>query len=576
MSDDDDPRERRSAGWYGKADKDGFIHRSWMKAQGYADEVFDGRPVVGICNTWSELTPCNSGLRDLAEHVKAGVWSAGGFPVEFPAMSLGETQVRPTAMLWRNLLAMEVEESIRANPLDSVVLLGGCDKTTPGQVMGACSVGLPSVVVSSGPMLNGRFRGRTIGSGTDVWRFNEAVRAGRMAPAEFAAAERYMSRSRGTCMTMGTASTVACVMEAMGLALPGNGTIPAVDAHRQAMAFASGQRAVAMVDEQLTPDKLLTPAAFRNGIRAVAAIGGSSNLVLHLLAIAGRIGVELTLDDWESAGADVPLLVDLMPAGRFLMEDFHYAGGMPAVLAELGDRLEGDARTVGGGTLAAQAAGADCFDRAVIRTADQPLGTDAGLKVLRGNLAPGGAIIKPAAATPALLQHTGPAVVFESIEDLGARIDDPELEVTADSVLVLQGCGPRGYPGMPEVGNMPLPRKLLEAGVTDMVRVSDARMSGTAFGTVVLHVAPESAAGGPLALVRTGDPVTLDVAGGRLHLGVDESDLERRRDAWTPPARRHERGWGRLYADTVEQADRGADLDFLRGASGHVVTRESH
>ncbi len=576
MSDDDDPRERRSAGWYGKADKDGFIHRSWMKAQGYADEVFDGRPVVGICNTWSELTPCNSGLRDLAEHVKAGVWSAGGFPVEFPAMSLGETQVRPTAMLWRNLLAMEVEESIRANPLDSVVLLGGCDKTTPGQVMGACSVGLPFVVVSSGPMLNGRFRGRTIGSGTDVWRFNEAVRAGRMAPAEFAAAERCMSRSRGTCMTMGTASTVACVMEAMGLALPGNGTIPAVDAHRQAMAFASGQRAVAMVDEQLTPDKLLTPAAFRNGIRAVAAIGGSSNLVLHLLAIAGRIGVELTLDDWESAGADVPLLVDLMPAGRFLMEDFHYAGGMPAVLAELGDRLEGDARTVGGGTLAAQAAGADCFDRAVIRTADQPLGTDAGLKVLRGNLAPGGAIIKPAAATPALLQHTGPAVVFESIEDLGARIDDPELEVTADSVLVLQGCGPRGYPGMPEVGNMPLPRKLLEAGVTDMVRVSDARMSGTAFGTVVLHVAPESAAGGPLALVRTGDPVTLDVAGGRLHLGVDESDLERRRDAWTPPARRHERGWGRLYADTVEQADRGADLDFLRGASGHVVTRESH
>jgi len=576
MSDDDDPRERRSAGWYGKADKDGFIHRSWMKAQGYADEVFDGRPVVGICNTWSELTPCNSGLRDLAEHVKAGVWSAGGFPVEFPAMSLGETQVRPTAMLWRNLLAMEVEESIRANPLDSVVLLGGCDKTTPGQVMGACSVGLPFVVVSSGPMLNGRFRGRTIGSGTDVWRFNEAVRAGRMAPAEFAAAERCMSRSRGTCMTMGTASTVACVMEAMGLALPGNGTIPAVDAHRQAMAFASGQRAVAMVDEQLTPDKLLTPAAFRNGIRAVAAIGGSSNLVLHLLAIAGRIGVELTLDDWESAGADVPLLVDLMPAGRFLMEDFHYAGGMPAVLAELGDRLEGDARTVGGGTLAAQAAGADCFDRAVIRTADQPLGTDAGLKVLRGNLAPGGAIIKPAAATPALLQHTGPAVVFESIEDLGARIDDPELEVTADSVLVLQGCGPRGYPGMPEVGNMPLPRKLLEAGVTDMVRVSDARMSGTAFGTVVLHVAPESAAGGPLALVRTGDPVTLDVAGGRLHLGVAESDLERRRAAWTPPARRHERGWGRLYADTVEQADRGADLDFLRGASGHVVTRESH
>lgn len=573
---DDPTKKRRSATWYGKSDKDGFIHRSWMKAQGYPDEAFDGRPVVGICNTWSELTPCNSGLRDLAQHVKNGVWAAGGFPVEFPAMSLGETQVRPTAMLWRNLLAMEVEESIRANPLDAVVLLGGCDKTTPGQVMGACSVGLPTLVVSSGPMLNGRFRGRAIGSGTDVWRFSEEVRAGRMPMADFRAAERCMSRSRGTCMTMGTASTVACVMEAMGLALPGNGTIPAVDAHRQAMAFEAGKRAVAMVDEDLTPERILTPAAFRNGIRAVAAIGGSTNLVLHLLAIAGRVGVNLTLDDWERVGADVPLLVDLMPAGRFLMEDFHYAGGMPAVLAELDGLFEGDAACVSGLTLREQSADAEVFDREVIREATTPLGADAGLKVLRGNLAPDGAIIKPAAASPELLTHTGPAVVFEDIEDLKARIDDPDLPVTADSVLVLKGCGPRGYPGMPEVGNMPLPRKLLEAGVTDMVRVSDARMSGTAFGAVVLHVAPESAAGGPLALVQDGDLVTLDVHAGVLALDVSDEELAARRAHWTPPSPRHDRGWGRLYVETVEQADRGADLDFLRGSSGHVVTRESH
>ncbi len=568
-------KKRRSAAWYGKADKDGFIHRSWMKAQGFPDEAFDGRPIVGICNTWSELTPCNSGLRDLAQHVKNGVWAAGGFPVEFPAMSLGETQMRPTPMLFRNLLAMEVEESIRGNPIDAVVLLGGCDKTTPGQLMGACSVGLPTLVVSSGPMLNGRFRGRAIGSGTDVWRFSEAVRAGTMSPAEFAAAERCMSRSRGTCMTMGTASTMACVVEAMGMALPGNGTIPAVDARRQELAFASGRRAVAMADDGPTPAEVLSPAAFRNAIRTVAAIGGSTNAVLHLLAIAGRVGVPLTLDDWEAGGRDVPLLVDLMPAGRFLMEELHHAGGLPAVLAEL-DCIEGDALTVAGTPLSASIAAAECFDREVVRPASDPLLADAGLRILRGNLAPDGAVIKPAAATPALLQHTGRAVVFTSIEDFKARIDDPDLDVDADSVLVLRGCGPRGYPGMPEVGNMALPGKLVKRGITDMVRVSDARMSGTAFGTVVLHVAPESAVGGPLALVRDGDRVTLDVAEGRLMVDVSEQELDRRRSMWMEPSPRHDRGWGRLYVTTVQQADRGVDCDFLVGASGDVVTRESH
>ncbi len=571
----DPKKNRRSAQWYGKADKDGFIHRAFMKGQGYPDEAFDGRPIVGICNTWSELTPCNSGLRDLAQHVKNGVWAAGGFPVEFPAMSLGETQMRPTAMLFRNLLAMEVEESIRGNPIDSVVLLGGCDKTTPGQLMGACSVGLPTLVVSSGPMLNGRFRGRAIGSGTDIWKFSEAVRAGTMSAEEFTSAERCISRSRGTCMTMGTASTMACAVEAMGMALPGNGTIPAVDAHRQALAFATGKRAVAMVDEELTPAKILTPAAFRNGIRTVAAVGGSTNAVLHLLAIAGRVGVELSLDHWEAVGRDVPLLVDLMPGGRFLMEELHYAGGLPAVLAEL-DCIEGDALTVAGTPLSTSIAAAECFDRGVIRPASDPLLADAGLRILRGNLAPNGAVIKPAAATPDLLQHTGRAVVFTSIEDYKARIDDPDLDVDADSVLVLQGCGPRGYPGMPEVGNMALPKKLLEQGVTDMVRVSDARMSGTAFGTVVLHVAPESSVGGPLAVVQNGDSITLDVAGGRLELNVPADELDRRRSMWAAPAPRHERGWGRLYVTTVEQADRGVDCDFLVGASGDVVTRESH
>jgi len=572
-----DPKKPlRSAQWYGKPDRDGFIHRSWMKAQGYPDHAFEGRPVVGICNTWSEITPCNSHLRELADYVKRGVWEAGGVPLEFPAMSLGETQMRPTAMLWRNLLAMEVEESIRGNPVDGVVLLGGCDKTTPGQLMGAASVGLPAIVVSSGPMLNGKFRGRDIGSGTDVWRFSEAVRAGKMSAADFLGAERCMSRSRGTCMTMGTASTMACLVEAMGMSLPFNGSIPAVDAHRQAMAHMSGRRIVEMIREDLTPQKILTKAALENAIVTCAAIGGSTNAVVHLLAIAGRLGVALGLDDWARVGRGVPLVVDLMPSGAKLMEDFHYAGGLPAVIETLSSRYHLECLTVTGETLGQNNAGAPCHDRGVIRPAAESLVADAGLAVLRGNLAPRGAILKPSAATPRLMKHRGRAVVFESIEDFKARVDDPDLDVTPESVMVLKGCGPKGYPGMPEVGNMSLPRKLLEAGVTDMVRISDARMSGTAFGTAVLHVAPESAAGGPLALVRDGDPIALDVSAGALTLDVPQAELDRRRAAWTAPVSPHARGWSRLYVDHVLQADQGADLDFLVGASGSEVTRESH
>ena len=576
MRDEDDEGStpaRRSQAWYGKLDRDGFIHRSWMKSQGIPDEAFDGRPVIGLCNTWSELTPCNAHLRELATHVAHGVREAGGLPLEFPAMSLGETQMRPTAMLYRNLLAMEVEESIRANPLDGVVLLGGCDKTTPGQVMGACSVGLPFAVVSSGPMLNGKFRGKEVGSGTDVWRYSEAVRAGKMSLQTFMSAERCMSRSHGTCMTMGTASTMACLVEAMGLSLAGNGTIPAVDAHRKAMAHATGRRIVELVQEDVRPETILTPAAFRNAIRVSAAIGGSTNAVVHLLAIAGRLGVELSLDDFAEHGRGLPLLVDLMPAGAHLMEDLHYAGGLPAVLARLGERLELDAATIDGSLRDRLG---DCYDDRVIRPLDQALVEDAGIAVLRGNLCPDGAIIKPAAASSALLRHRGPALVFSSIEDFKARIDDPELPVEPDTVLVLQGCGPRGYPGMPEVGNMPLPRKLLERGITDMVRISDARMSGTAFGTVVLHVAPESAAGGPLALVRDGDEIELDAAAGRLHLAVDEQELQARRAAWTPPPPLSTRGWTKLYVEHVLGAERGADLDFLVGSSGSAIPRESH
>lgn len=567
-------KPRRSAAWYGKLDKDGFIHRSWMKNQGFPDHAFDGRPIIGICNTWSELTPCNSGLRVLAEAVKRGVWEAGGFPVEFPVMSLGETQMKPTAMLFRNLLAMDVEESIRAYGIDGVVLLGGCDKTTPGQLMGAASVDLPTIVVSSGPMLNGKYRGQDIGSGTDVWRFSEAVRAGDMTLKDFMGAESGMSRSAGVCMTMGTASTMASLVEAMGLSLPTNAALPAVDARRTALAHLTGKRIVEMVDEDLVLSKVLQKSNFENAILMNAAAGGSTNAVVHLLALAGRAGVDLTLKDFEIA-SEIPLLVNCMPSGKYLMEDFCYAGGVPAVLAELKDHIR-PAHTVLGGDIAAYADGAECFNRDVIYAFDAPLKPAAGLRVLRGNLAPNGAIIKPSAASEHLLKHEGRAHVFENIEDMKANIDRPDLDVDENTILVLKGCGPKGYPGMPEVGNMPIPKKLVERGVRDMIRVSDARMSGTAYGTVVLHVAPESQAGGPLALVKTGDMIRLDARAGVLDLLVDEAELATRRAAWVPDEPHYTRGYAKLYIDHVLGADQGADLDFLVGKDTRPVTRESH
>lgn len=566
--------DRRNRGWYGKLDKDGFIHRSWMKNQGFPDHAFDGRPIIGICNTWSELTPCNSGLRELAEGVKRGVWEAGGFPVEFPVMSLGETQMKPTAMLFRNLLAMDVEESIRAYGMDGVVLLGGCDKTTPGQLMGAASVDLPSIVVSSGPMLNGKWQGKDIGSGTDVWKFSEAVRAGEMTLQDFMAAESGMSRSKGVCMTMGTASTMASLVEAMGMSLPTNAALPAVDARRMALAHLTGKRIVEMVEEDLKPSNIMTKEAFENAILANAAVGGSTNAVVHLLALAGRVGVDLSLEDFE-IGSEIPLLVNCMPSGKYLMEDFCYAGGMPVVLQELGDRLR-KAKTVLGGDIAAYADGAECWNRDVIRSMDDPLKPAAGLRVLRGNLAPRGAIVKPSAATDALLEHEGEAYVFENIEDLKANIDREDLPVTAETILVLKGCGPKGYPGMPEVGNMPLPRKLVREGVRDMIRVSDARMSGTAFGTVILHVSPEANDGGTLALVKTGDRIRVSASKGELELLVDDAELEKRRAAWSPEPPHYTRGYAKMYIEHVLQADQGADLDFLVGKDTRPVTRESH
>jgi len=566
----------RSQAWFGKADKDGFIHRSWMKNQGLPHHLFDGRPVIGICNTWSELTPRNAHFRELAEYVKKGVYEAGGFPVEFPVMSLGESNLRPTAMLFRNLASMDVEESIRGNPIDGVILLCGCDKTTPALLMGAASCNLPTLAVSGGPMLNGRYRGQAIGSGTGVWQMSEQVRAGTMNMEQFIEAESCMNRSRGHCMTMGTASTMASMVEALGMGLPHNAAIPAVDARRQVLAHMAGRRIVEMVNEDLTMDKILTRAAFENAIRANAAIGGSTNAVVHLLAIAGRIGVDLKLEDWEY-GSDVPCLVNLQPSGEFLMEDFYYAGGLPAVLRELGhaELLHRDALTVNGRTIWDNVSQAECFDRKVIFPIAEPFKAKAGIAVLKGNLAPDGAVIKPSAATAALLQHRGRAVVFESIEDLHARINDENLDIDASCVMVLKGAGPKGYPGFAEVGNMPLPPKVLKQGITDMVRISDGRMSGTAYGAVVLHVAPEAAAGGTLALVQDGDMIELDVAGRRLHLDVDDAELARRRAAWqAPPA--PQRGWYKLYVDSVQQANLGADLEFLVGSSGAAVPRDSH
>ena len=566
----------RSSAWFGPKDRDGFIHRSWMKNQGLPDHLFDGRPVIGICNTWSELTPCNAHFRKLAEHVKRGVYEAGGFPLEFPVMSLGETLMRPTTMLFRNLVSMDVEESIRANPIDGVVLLAGCDKTTPALLMGAASCDIPALMLSGGPMLNGKFRGRDIGSGTDVWKFSEDMRCGLMTECEFVEAESCMNRSAGHCMTMGTASTMASVVEALGIGLPTNAAIPAVDSRRYTLAHLAGSRIVGMVQEDLRMSKILTRKAFENAIRVVGALGGSTNAVIHLLAIAGRIGVSLSLDDWDRLGRGVPCLVNLMPSGKYLMEDFYYAGGLPAVIHELGDLIHREAMTANGKSIGENVAAAPCHNREVIRPMSDPLMADGGIAVLRGNLCPDGAVIKPSAATLALMKHRGRAIVFESTEEFHARIDDPDLEVDETSVMVLKNCGPRGYPGMPEVGNLPLPTKLLQRGITDLVRISDARMSGTAYGTVVLHVAPEAAAGGTLALVQNGDMIELDVSARRLHLDVPEKEVERRRTVWKPPEPPSSRGYYKLYYDHVMQADRGADLDFLIGGSGVAVPRESH
>src|SRR5262245_59109032 len=546
----------RSAEWFGPGGRQGFIHRSWMRNQGFGPEVFDGRPVIGIANSASELTPCNAHLHEVAAAVQRGVWQAGGFPLVFPTMSLGEPLMRPTTMLFRNLMAMEVEESIRANPLDGVVLLSGCDKTTPAQLMGAVSVDLPTIMVTGGPMLNGKFRGQDIGSGTHVWRLTEEARAGRMSAADLTEAEACMSRSRGHCMTMGTASTMACLVEAMGMQLTGSAAIPAVDSRRYAIAQATGRRIVELVEEDVRPSAILTRPAFENAIRVNAALGGSTNAVVHLLALARRLDVPLSLDDFDVLVRDVPVLVDLMPAGRFLMEDFYYAGGLPVVMRELGALLHGELPTVTGRSVAANVADASCWNREVIRTVAEPLqAPGSGTVVLRGSLCPRGAVLKISAASPGLLRHRGPALVFDSIEDYLAVCEKPDLPVDAGTVLIVRGAGPRGYPGFPEVGNPPMPKVLLEAGIEDMVRISDARMSGTGYGTCVLHVTPEAALGGPLALVRTGDWITFDAAQRRLDLEVDEAELAARRANWIPPAPAADRGWVRLYIEHVTQAD---------------------
>jgi L-arabonate dehydrase len=567
--------KRRSQAWFGKQDRDGFVHRSWLKSQGFPHDELDGRPVIGICNTWSELNPCNAHFRELAEFVKHGVLEAGGLPLEFPVMSLGETQLRPTAMLFRNLASMDVEESIRGNPIDGVVLLMGCDKTTPALMMGAASCGLPTIGLSGGPMLNGKFRGKDIGSGTGVWLMSEMVRAGQLTQEEFTEAESCMNRSRGHCMTMGTASTMASMVEAIGMSLPENAAIPAADTRRNRLAQLTGRRIVRMVEEDLCMNKILTRDAFENAIRVNAAIGGSTNAVIHLLAIAGRIGVGLSLEDWDRIGSSMPCLVNLQPSGTFLMEDFYYAGGLPAVMREIALTLHLDALTVNGRTLGENIKDAPCYNRDVIKTVEAPFKEHAGIAVLKGNLAPDGAVIKPSAASPHLLRHRGRAVVFETIEEFHSRIDDPELDIDEDCVMVLKNCGPCGYPGMAEVGNMPLPPKILRKGVTDMVRISDARMSGTAYGTVVLHTCPEAAIGGPLALVRNGDMIELDVHSRRLHLDVDDEELQRRKAQWVAPPV-PPRGYVKLYVEHVQQAHLGADLDFLVGCSGAPVPRESH
>jgi L-arabonate dehydrase len=580
MSDSTKKTKLRSAEWFGSQDKNGFMYRSWMKNQGIPDHEFQGKPIIGICNTWSELTPCNAHFRKLAEHVKKGILEAGGFPVEFPVFSNGESNLRPTAMLTRNLASMDVEESIRGNPMDAVVLLVGCDKTTPALLMGAASVDLPTIVVTGGPMLNGKLNGKNIGSGTAVWQLHEQMKGGQISMHDFLSAEAGHSRSAGTCNTMGTASTMACMAESLGTSLPHNAAIPAVDARRYVLAHMSGIRIVEMVHEDLRLSKILKRENFENAIRVNAAIGGSTNAVIHLKAIAARIGVPLELEDWTRIGRGTPTIVDLLPSGRFLMEEFYYAGGLPATIRRLGegDLLPyKDALTVNGKSLWENCVDAPIYDDEVIRKLDNPLIADGGICILRGNLAPRGAVLKPSAATPRLMQHRGKAVVFEDFDHYKQRINDPELEVDADSVLVMKNCGPKGYPGMAEVGNMGLPPKLLAQGVTDMVRISDARMSGTAYGTVVLHVAPEAMAGGPLGIVRDGDLIELDCKNGRLNIDISDEELKERMEVRAKiqqPAATS--GYERLYLDHVLQADEGCDFDFLVGCRGSAVAKHSH
>src|ERR1700761_96536 len=568
-------KKLRSSEWFGRTGKDGFIYRSWMKNQGIPAHEFKGKPVIGICNTWSELTPCNAHLRELAELVKPGIYEAGGFPVEFPVMSLGETLIKPTAMLYRNLVSMDVEESIRANPLDGVVLLCGCDKTTPALLMGAASVNLPTIVVSGGPMLTGKYRGQDIGT-SDVWRFSEAYRAGKMSDEEFYVAEACMTRSRGHCAVMGTASTMACMVESLGLSLAENAAIPAADSRRKVLAHLSGSRIVDMVREDLKLSDILTAQAFENAITVNAAIGGSTNFIIHLLAIASRIGVELNMDDFNISIKNIPLLANLQPSGEYFMEDFFYAGGLPALMKELDRSLNREVITVSGKPISANYESAECFNRKLISTVDEPFNPVAGITVVKGNLCENGAVLKPSAASAELMQHTGKAVVFENIEDYKAKIDDPNLDVDATSVLVLKNVGPKGYPGMPEVGNMSIPKKLLEQGITDMVRISDGRMSGTGFGTVVLHVSPEAAVGGTLAVIQNGDVIHLDVAMGTLNVDLSDEEIASRKAQLPALDQATNRGYVYLYQQHVEQAHLGADLDFLKGGSGSEIHKDSH
>ncbi|WP_422370540.1 L-arabinonate dehydratase [Hoeflea sp.] len=572
------PRKLRSQAWYGGNSRDTIYHRGWLKNQGYPHDLFDGRPVIGIMNTWSELTPCNGHLNELAEKVKAGIWEAGGFPVEVPVFSASENTFRPTAMMYRNLAAMAVEEAMRGQPIDGAVLMVGCDKTTPSLLMGAASTDIPSIVVTGGPMLNGWFRGERIGSGTHLWKFSEAVKAGEMTQDNFLEAEQAMSRSSGTCNTMGTASTMASMAEALGMALSGNAAIPAVDSRRRVMAQMSGRRIVQMVKDDLKPSDIMTKQAFENAIRTNGAIGGSTNAVVHLLAIAGRVGVDLTLDDWDRCGRDMATIVNLMPSGKYLMEEFFYAGGLPVVLKHLGEagRLHKEALTVSGSTIWDEVKEARNWNEDVILPVEKALTQQGGIAVLKGNLAPRGAVIKPSAATPSLMRHRGRAVVFEDIDDYKARIGDDALDIDENCVMVLKNCGPKGYPGMAEVGNMGLPPKVLKKGITDMVRISDARMSGTAYGTVILHTSPEAASGGPLAVVKNGDMIEIDVEARRLHLDISDAELEARMAVWKPSHEQPQSGYAKLFQDTVEGADTGADFDFLKGCRGAAVGKDSH